>query len=219
MYGFSSKLHLKRFFSSTLGFHESTCTHRKSLTHKTDLYWITVSQALLLLLSEQVERLINDYHAYRDDELNEIRARKGSHVISDSPVGFVSILWMRRGSFLKAKRSFHLFCISYLWGQCAGCLIGSVLPGAWRPVYVGMVSVDILSTPLNSGHESESQNLQDPDEDRGPFSALCFWTTFACEGKSIIITLLFISKSQTTSTAHLIHENNLSQSFHDTLSR
>lgn len=44
---------------------------------------------------------------------------------------FVSIL---RGCFLKAKRSFHLFCISYLWGQCAGCLIRSVLPGAWRPV-------------------------------------------------------------------------------------
>lgn len=60
MYGFSTKLHLKSFFSSALGFHESKCTHRKSLTHKTDLYWITVSQALLLLLSKQVERLIND---------------------------------------------------------------------------------------------------------------------------------------------------------------
>lgn len=135
MYGFSSKLHVKRFFSSTLGFHESTCTHRKSLTHKTDLYWITVSQAFLLLRSEQVERLINDCNqAYRDDELNEIRAHTGSQIILDSPVGFLSILWMRRSSFLKAKRSFHLSSISYLWGQCAGCLIGSVLPGAWRPV-------------------------------------------------------------------------------------
>lgn len=34
-----------------------------------------------------------------------------------------------------------------------------------------MVSVDILSTPLNFGHESGGQNLKDPNEDKRSFSA------------------------------------------------